>query len=638
MQKKVIRLIAVVMACVVCTLARASSGDPQIKTDDPWYPGELSCSTFERLFKTQAELYERVTGRKVESDEDKALASWYLRNLHFWHGEEGKCDLFGKGFANTDWNRDYWGGLFAHGFGLCGTTHAQWNAEMEALLGHCRSRSVGVTGHNSFEVFLTGGGYGAGKWALLDHDISTVIFAPDGSRLLSIAEIMPQLGTLKNPTFKPERQRGWRVSGLEDGDAGGVYTSDHTAEYLAGYAGPPPMVHLRPGETLRRYLEPGLEDGKTFVFWGMNYNAKGIPGPERSRTWVNQPERMYQSKTGTGFIVGQARYANAVYTYKPRFEDATYKAGVVSEDDQQVTFEFRSPYVIGCTPANDAKWGIYDAGGTNGLVVTEKFQAPLTVSVDQGKTWSDPKYGTADLTDQVKGHNQYLLRIGAPAKQLKASELTIRAVCQTNVATIPHLHDGVNLMTFESSGLALTSAGPSLGQAEAHVVEGKIGSKSVTLELTTPRGERAVRVYAASWQASGAPPAPVKYQIEYSFDGGKTWTSVVNDWQIARREPEPPDFWSQSFAWGDVALPDVAGPVRVRFRNDGGKTYRKVEAHLAYRVSNPTPTAVRFAWKDESGQVRTAQHVYPATGREDATWRFDAGKKVETQWVELGVK
>src|SRR5258706_5161724 len=374
------------------------------------------------------------------------------------------------------------------------------------------------------------------------------------------------------------------------------------------------MVHLRPGETLRRYLEPGLEDGKTFVFWGMNYNANGIPGPERSRTWVNQPERMYQSKKGTGYIVGQARYANAVYTYRPRFEDGSYKAGVVSEDDQQVTCEFRSPYVIGCTPANDAKWGIYDAGATNGLVVSEKIEAPLTVSVDQGKTWSEPKYGTADLTDRVKGHNQYWLRIGGPAKQLNGLELTIRTVCQANVATIPHLHDGVNEVTFESSGLALTSAGPSLAQAAAHVVDGALGSKSVTLELAAPRGERAVRVYAASWQSSGTPPAPVKYQIEYSTDGGKNWASVVKDWQVTRREPEPPDFWSQSFAWGEAELKGVAGPVRVRFGNDGGKTYRKVEAHLAYRVSDPSPTTVRLGWMDAGGKARTAEHVYAATG------------------------
>jgi hypothetical protein len=319
--------------------------------------------------------------------------------------------------------------------------------------------------------------------------------------------------------------------------------------------------------------------------------------------------------------------------------------------------------VIACRPANDAKWGIYDASGRNGLVILAqglRGKIPVSVSVDEGKTWKSAgpvgrgpstliataggshvhgaEFDQIDATDLVKGHNQYQLRFEAPAEKLKTSGLTITTVCQANVAIIPRLHDGVNKVTFENSGLALTSAGPALGQAEAHVVEGKIGSKAVTLELAAPRGEKAMRVYAASWQSSGAPPAPVKYQIEYSTDGGATWGNVVKDWQVTRREPEPADFWSQSFAWGEAELKGVAGPVRVRFRNDGGKTYRKVEAHLAYRVSDPSPTTVRFGWTDAGGQVRTAEHVYPAGGGSDASWSLDAGQKVATQWVEFAVE
>src|SRR5947209_6486978 len=167
--------------------ARAGVGDPQVRTDHPWYPGELACSTFGRLFATQAEVYRRVTGRKADGDAGRALASWLWRNTHYAHAEEGAEDLWGKGFRGGDLrNREYWTGLFAHGFALCGTTHAQWVAEIDALLGHCRGRVLGVSGHNSFEAYLTGGAYGAGKWVLLDHDLSTVIFSPDGSRLLGL--------------------------------------------------------------------------------------------------------------------------------------------------------------------------------------------------------------------------------------------------------------------------------------------------------------------------------------------------------------------------------------------------------------------------------------------------------------------
>lgn len=46
-----------IVSITVASIAFAGVGDPQLKTDDPWYPGELSSSTFPRLFKTEAELY-----------------------------------------------------------------------------------------------------------------------------------------------------------------------------------------------------------------------------------------------------------------------------------------------------------------------------------------------------------------------------------------------------------------------------------------------------------------------------------------------------------------------------------------------------------------------------------------------------
>ncbi|HYF49996.1 MAG TPA: hypothetical protein VEJ63_11350 [Planctomycetota bacterium] len=618
----------------------AASGDPQVKTDHPWYPGELSCSTFERLFKTQTELYKRVTGKDTSTDEDKALAAFYWRNLNYFHGEEGKSNYFGKGLNEGSWTRDYWLGLFGHGYGLCGTTHAQWCAEMEYLLGHGRGRVTGVEGHNSFEVYLTGGAYGKGQWVLLDHDVSTVIFHEDGSRLLSIPEIKEKLATYKNPNFKPERQRGWRVGGLHDSDPA-AYAQYNSAEYFSGYAGPTPIVHLRAGESLRRYLKPGLEDGKTFAYWGMNYMTEGIPGPERSLTWVNQPEKMYNSKTASPYKPGQARFANAVYTYKPDFASGSYKEGVISEDDKQVTFEFYTPYVIASTPASHNKgWPIYEPGGKNGLVISGKAGVAVQISVDQGKTWKDA--GTLserlDATDLVKGYQQYWLKINAPAKTLAGSGLTITTVCQTNGCLIPHLKDGGTKVTFAASGQGQISAGPTKEQAAAHVVEGAMDSKTVTLEVATPRKEKATRLFAAAHVASGNPPNPdVKFQVEYSTDGGKTWAPVVKDWQIPRRPQEPADFWSQSNIFGTVELKDVTGPVRVRFSNDAGRGYMKAEAHLFYAVQKQGPTTVTFAWKEDGGALKTASHTYPS-GKEDSAWSIPTGNKVETVWVEYSSK
>src|SRR5580700_7648877 len=107
-------------------VVRADVGDPQVRTEHLWYPGELACSTFERLQKTQAECYRRVTGIDPKTDEDKALASWFWRNIHYFHNEDACQDYWGTGFAREENRpREYWTGLFACGFGLCGSTHAQ---------------------------------------------------------------------------------------------------------------------------------------------------------------------------------------------------------------------------------------------------------------------------------------------------------------------------------------------------------------------------------------------------------------------------------------------------------------------------------------------------------------------------------
>lgn len=46
-------ILAVFSAVALASAAQADVGDPQIKTDHPWYPGELAFSTFDRLFATR---------------------------------------------------------------------------------------------------------------------------------------------------------------------------------------------------------------------------------------------------------------------------------------------------------------------------------------------------------------------------------------------------------------------------------------------------------------------------------------------------------------------------------------------------------------------------------------------------------
>src|SRR5207248_7719494 len=133
--RSVARFAGVLLAwSLLATAACADVGDPQVRTDHPWYPGELACSTFERLAATQAALYERVVGVRPTTDEQKAVASWLWRNTHYYPGEDGAEDLWGQGFAKggDPRGREYWTGLFAHGSGLWGTTPPASIAQLDA--------------------------------------------------------------------------------------------------------------------------------------------------------------------------------------------------------------------------------------------------------------------------------------------------------------------------------------------------------------------------------------------------------------------------------------------------------------------------------------------------------------------------
>lgn len=618
--------------------ARAGVGDPQLATDHPWYPGELAMSSFERLFKTQAAQYQRATGKPVRTEEDRSLASWFFRNTHFAHGEEGREDLWSRGFSNDSdsTTREYWTGLFAHGFALCGTTHAQWTAELDALLGPCRSRCLGTKGHNSFEVFLTGGAYGKGRWAMLDHDLSTVIFDPSGRALLGLDAISRDWKTLSSRSHSPGRQKGWLVCGLHPGD-GASYADYRSAEYLAGYAGPPPMIHLRQGERMRRWFAPGLEDGKTFVFWGRNYRTGDIAGPERSRTWVNQPEKMFGSTTGTPHIDGQFRFGNAQYVWQPDFAGGGYREGCVDEGDQHVTLEFQTPYIIASAPAGQGDWDIYKPGGRHGLTLRGRVDCAVSISTDGGAHWQDCGRftGDMDLTDHVKGRRQWHLRFDVPASKLAGSGLTITTVCQANPATFPRLKDNGTLLTQEIGGHAIVSYGPNQQQAAPRIIAGAFDTPKVTLEFKTPRGEPVRELYVSSHVASSNPPSPdILYQMEYSIDQGKTWHSLLKDGRILRRGVEPSDFFSQSLWSGHVALPgNTSSVVQVRLHNNGGKRYRRVEGHLVYPVKGSEHSRVTYSWDDDRGS-----HEQSKVLGHRQTWNVPTGNQVKSRWVEIAAE
>jgi len=251
---------------------------------------------------------------------------------------------------------------------------------------------------------------------LLDHDISTVIYDPTGSRLLSIPEIKADIRRLTDRAFRPERQHGWLISGLHRDDAPGVYTLYGSAAYLPGYAGPAPAVHLRRGETLRRYLQPGLEDGKTFVYWGRNYNRGGRrPG---ARPHLGQPTTTKCTvRARGGRRPASARPATA--TPSTRTGRTSRPTNTAKASSTRVT----ATHLHVCHALPDRRdathgepWGIHEPGCTNGLVLRGRASCPVAVSVDDGAALEGVRIrfrDGLDLTDHVKAQRQYRLRYAA---------------------------------------------------------------------------------------------------------------------------------------------------------------------------------------------------------------------------------
>jgi hypothetical protein len=654
-------------------------GDPQLMSDHPWFPGELSCSTFERLFATQASLYKRATGLNADTDQDRAIASWYWRNLNFYHNYTPREHYWGyPDLIETEDNRDvvreYWNGLFSYGFALCGTTHAQYTAEMQYLLGHARARTVDVTGHTSFEVFLKDAQYGPkGDWAVLDHDTSTIVFDDPKSprRLLNhwdiaysskAPEAVPrtesELESLLDNAHAPEGNRGWYKSGLyyprentdaRDSDAMGTYNHVRSSASLSGYASAPPMVALRRNETLRRYLQPGL-GSKQYVYWGPNMQREaGIPGPGRDRTWASEPERMYRAERDTE-TEPVAHYGNAVYTYRPDFLDGSYRDAVISEDDKSVTFYFHSAYVIAATPAKanaQELWAAMYPGASNGLVITgQRADCTVQVSTDHGNTWSNPvamaPKAQVDLTDEVKGRHAYLLRLNAPLEKLASMDIDIRTVCMANDRLMPHLKSQGSTITYQWSGKAVFSVGPSKNLAATYVTDGGFGTDHVEMTIPAPAGSRILAVYSMAQVSSEHSDENIRYDIDCSTSRDSSWLPIVEDWRVEKHGYQMPETSSLSYCYGNRELSEPAEEVTVRFSNDGQVKYERAEVHVVYQVSRRQPLRVIFGWTESEasqGLPKTASHVFKADSESQAlTWTIPTADVVETNWVDMKIE
>jgi hypothetical protein len=644
-------LLSVVLVTVLGGSLWAGVADPQIMTNHPVYRGELSCSTLDRTLSDAYSVFRQRYGRQPATDTEKLVAIWSWKSEHSVHSADnliyvGPDDMDAqKEGARAGWmdNRDCQMNQFSFGFALCYSIHAQMTALVSRALGDNlrRVRNPIVPGHTPFEAYVDN------KWALADMTTGMMVFDDEGNPM-SIEEIVPHAKADETKWLTdPKRGGPYSFAMGPYGDNWDVYKEVKEYMMLTGYDAMPIVYSLRSGESFTRYLDPGLEDGKTYMFWAKDYynlGGKPVHGPYRGQTFLDD------------YPIGEGRkgrsnvhQANGIFEYNVPIAEGTYKEGVKAEQDTvldggvlrgksdqaSVTFEHVSPYIIAAWPEKrgDREWDLLTEKCVDGAVVTGMAtgKVPVSVSLDGGHTWKSA--GTAegdfkvDFTDIAKGRFTYQVRFdlrgGAGLKGLK-----LRTVVQVGRGVVPRLKDGGTKITFQASAQSVIHGGPSQYQADVLRRKDLETEGYRVMEIKTPAP---ICQASAMMRASGPDRGP--WSVAYSLDEGKTWMPARKDVTLTRDDSQ----WGgghHAYMWAQIQASDPRSR-GVLFRVGKGNISH-AEIYATYQKRNTSPVEVTFAWT-EGDQLKQDTHAIKA-GKSGDNWTVPTGQNVKTKWVRIAAK
>ncbi len=650
--RKFVLLLVGVAVMSLCGVARAVVGDPQIMTDHPEYRGELSCSTLDRNIAEAYRVFDTRYGHEPKTDTEKLFAVWSWKVEHGVHSADnwvfvGPDDMDAhKGGPSKGWmdNRDCQMNQFSFGFALCYSIHAQMSAIVARALGNNlkRVRCPAIGGHTPFEAFVDG------HWALADFTTGMMVF-DDHGKAMSIAEIIPHAKANDTKWMNdPKRGGPYKLAMAPFGDSLKGYQQILDQQMLFGYNAMPIVYSLRAGESFTRYLDPGMQDGKTYMFWAKDYyniGGKPVHGPYRTQTFLDD------YPVGNGKKPrAKIHQANGVFEYAVPLANGKYKEGVKTEKDTVyadgalrgkaadalVVFEHASPYIIAAWPEKrgDREWKLLqekcvDDGVASGIAVGK---VPVKVSIDGGRTWQDAGVAEGqfkvDFTDVVKGRHQYLVSFGlSPKNGLKS--LTLRTVVQVARGVVPRLKDGGTKITYEASGQGVIQGGPSQYLADPLRRNDLETPGFRVMEIKAPGP---IRFASGMLRASGPKRGP--WSVEFSLDGGKTWKAGLKNLTLEKGESG----WGgghHAYAWADMSFPanKTARSVLVKV---GNGNISHAEAYATYAEPDNSPLDVTFTWT-EGGKVKHAMHEI-AAGKHKDTWIVPTGKNAETRSIRFEAK
>jgi len=501
-QAAVSAFVAFALVTASSAVAWAQTGDPQLSTDHPYYPGEGAISTPARAVAHALATPRGSLGNSTNRDKLIRLFLW--RAEHYAHLDSPAIyalpgvapDPHGGNVLMTDY--DSMRAMFSYGFGVCGTNHAQMRAFSDEMGWADRRR--GLNGDTGYEIYVDGG------WRYVNTDQYTLHFLTNSGND-HFASLDQVVGTThRYIEWNPDLGMGYRLpqanthGGYADfaGVTGSVANrslqwrdyyqnvwsiaaSSSTKMYGEGYTATPVVYRLRRGESFTRWLQP---DGVVSdlglagrIWWG--YNAAS-GGPYAAWSFVQNAPARDDVPGAPEESQGQQRYGNGCFDWTPNLSngEALDGAGAVtgtlasggspalrSTGNSTLVLEHFTPYTIAgrptdtVNPANNAVDGAVVYASTVGAVDVE-------VSINAGMTWSS--VGTlsgagaqVDFTNAVKGRNQYLLRLSFNDGE-GFNSLRVRTITMMSQAVYPNLKDGSTQVTYAASNTGAMELSPDL--------------------------------------------------------------------------------------------------------------------------------------------------------------------------------
>jgi hypothetical protein len=506
--------------------AWAQAGGPELKTDDPYYPGEGALSTPPRVLSHAFSVPRGTMG--ASTNREKMIRLFLWRAEHYGHQVSPEVYNLPGTVANstpdpssdnpllTDY--DAMRAMFSYGFGVCGTNHAQMRVFTDEAGWPCRRR--GLNGDTGFEVQVDANvPPGATGWRYYNTDQYTLHFLSNdpSAHFASVDEVittahryiewnpdlgfgyrLPQANTHGNyqdfagvTGTVADRSLQWRdyyqnVWNLAPASAVPLYGE--------GYTSTPVVVHLKRGETFTRWANAsgavtdlGLA-GK--LWWGYNTGDAGAGdnSPFVKYSFVqNAPARDQVGPAGANpeasALLGQS-YGNGCFLWVPDLSQNEHLDGALSvtgtlaaggspalksTGGSTLVLFHNAPYTIAGRPSDGKDPA--NSGAADGAVIGADTVGSIgvEVSTNAGAMWASigslsGAGARIDFTDSVKGRNQYLLRLTFADGQ-GLSALSLRTVTMMSQGVYPNLKSGTAQVTYASANTGALELSPDLFSA-----------------------------------------------------------------------------------------------------------------------------------------------------------------------------